>query len=254
MLVEIKNMINKSENSWFAEWFDTTYYHQLYKHRDDAEAELFMRNITDLLHLAEDNHILDLACGKGRHAQFLSTLGYRVTGVDLSANSIGIANQHSTDRLTFDVHDMREVYRKDEFDAVFNLFTSFGYFDSQSDNLKVLNSIRDMLKEDGVLVIDFMNAERVIRNLIPQETKIVDDIEFHIERKYDGTHIFKNIQFDDENQHFDFTERVQAVKLNDFEVLLEKAGFDVLNRLGNYKLDSFNAEMSDRLILVARKK
>jgi SAM-dependent methyltransferase len=247
-------MVKKSENLWFAEWFDTTYYHTLYKHRDESEAELFMQNITAYFKLDKESHICDLACGKGRHAQFLSALGYRVTGLDLSENSIRIARENANDRLRFDVHDMREVFQQKTFDAVFNLFTSFGYFDSQSDNLKVLTSISEMLNEDGVLVIDFLNAEKVINKLVAEEVKSLDGIDFHIKRTFDGEHIFKNIQFEDNGEHFDFTERVQALTRTHFEQLLEAAQFELVHVFGNYKLESFDNKNSDRLILIARKK
>jgi len=247
-------MVKKVENLWYAEWFDTKYYHELYKHRDEKEAELFMRNITTYLGLKTENHILDLACGKGRHAQFLNKLGYKVTGLDLSINSIRTASENENDNLSFFVHDMREVYKKQEFDAVLNLFTSFGYFDSQSDNLKVLTSISEMLKEDGVLVIDFMNAEKVINKLVAEEVKSLDGIDFHIKRTFDGEHIFKNIQFEDNGEHFDFTERVQALTRTHFEQLLEAAQFELVHVFGNYKLESFDNKNSDRLILIARKR
>lgn len=246
-------MVRKSENLWFAEWFDTTHYHKLYKHRDEIEAELFIRNITAHLGLNTEKHILDLACGKGRHAQFLNTLGYKVTGLDLSENSIRTASKNANENLSFYVHDMREVYKKEEFDAVFNLFTSFGYFDSQLDNLKVLSSIREMLTDNGVLVIDFMNAEKVINKLVAEELKLVEGIEFHINRTYDGAHIFKNIQFNDNGKQFNFTERVQALTRTHFEQLLEASHFELVTVFGNYKLESFDQHNSDRLILVARK-
>ena len=247
-------MDQKSENLWFAEWFDTKYYHTLYQHRDEEEAELFMRNITNFLKLDKENYICDLACGKGRHALFLSTLGYRVLGLDLAENSIRIAQENASDRLGFDVHDMREVYSENTFDAVFNLFTSFGYFDSKSDNLKVLAAIHHMLKDDGVLVIDFMNAQKVIAHLVSEEVKSLDGIDFRIKRSYDGQHIFKNIQFDDAGEHFDFTERVQGLKRVDFEQLLKQAGFELMHVFGNYQLAEFDAQTSDRLILIAKKK
>jgi 2-polyprenyl-3-methyl-5-hydroxy-6-metoxy-1,4-benzoquinol methylase len=244
--------VKNTENLWFAEWFDTDYYHTLYKHRDELEAELFMRSITSHLGLPLGSKICDLACGKGRHAHFLSQLGYNVTGLDLSENSIQLAKDFESSNLRFDVHDMRDVYPSVQFDAIFNLFTSFGYFDAQTDNLKVLQSMKSMLNKKGMLVIDFMNAEKVITNLVAEEVKTVDGLPFHIKRSYDGTHIFKNIQFDDQGKHFDFTERVQALKRADFEGLLSKAGFEVVELLGDYELNPFDAHQSDRLILIAQ--
>ena len=76
-----------------------------------------------------------MACGKGRHSVHLNSLGYQVTGLDLSEESIAYAKQFENSSLHFDVHDMSTPYH-DQFDAVFNLFTSFGYFENEEDNLK----------------------------------------------------------------------------------------------------------------------
>ena len=129
--------ISNPESSWFASWFDTPYYHILYKDRNYREAQIFMDNLTHYLNLPEHAKVLDLACGKGRHSIYLNQLGFRVLGVDLSENSIEIANKNANDTLNFKVHDMREPI-KEQFDAVFNLFTSFGYFENDDDNLKIL--------------------------------------------------------------------------------------------------------------------
>ena len=78
---------------WFTDWFNTPYYHTLYKHRNDIDAQLFMKNITAFLSIPKTTHILDLPCGKGRHSVFLNSLGYKVTGGDLAENSIKFAQQ-----------------------------------------------------------------------------------------------------------------------------------------------------------------
>jgi 2-polyprenyl-3-methyl-5-hydroxy-6-metoxy-1,4-benzoquinol methylase len=178
------------EKEWFASWFDTSYYHQLYNNRNEQEAKLFISNLVNLLNLDQSSKILDLACGKGRHSKTLNEFGYDVLGVDLSANSISIASKMSNESLHFQVHDMREIIQNHTFDAIFNLFTSFGYFDTSSENEQVCSSIFQMLRPKGILVIDFMNAEKVITNLVREESKKVDEITFNIQRNYDGYHIF----------------------------------------------------------------
>ena len=80
--------MTKSTKQWYASWFDTPYYHILYKDRDYTEAQGFMDNLTNYLNIPEGGKILDLACGKGRHSVYLNSLGYDVTGVDLSEKSI----------------------------------------------------------------------------------------------------------------------------------------------------------------------
>ena len=74
--------MQKEQQNWFASWFDTDYYHILYKDRDYDEAELFMNHLTNYLNIPEGGTILDLACGKGRHSVFLNDLGFDVTGAD----------------------------------------------------------------------------------------------------------------------------------------------------------------------------
>ncbi|MFM1914418.1 MAG: hypothetical protein RLZZ531_87, partial [Bacteroidota bacterium] len=126
-----------SKKDWFEDWFDTGYYHLLYQNRDEREAERFIQKLMVHLNLPASSKLLDLACGKGRHAKFLSDLGHDVLGVDLSQNSISNARQWSNEHLRFETHDMREVIENEQFDAIFNLFTSFGYFDHESENQRV---------------------------------------------------------------------------------------------------------------------
>lgn len=238
---------------WFAEWFDTSYYHTLYKERNDDEAALFIKNLVDFLQLEKNAKVLDLACGKGRHSLTLNKLGFEVWGVDLSENSIQLAKCHENSTLKFAVHDMRKTIDGSKFKAIFNLFTSFGYFDEISDNEKVIRSMHSMLEKDGLLIIDFMNAEKVISNLVEKEVKHVDSIDFNIERVYDGQHIFKHIRFEINGEKHHYTERVQALKEKDFRNLLNENGFTIMATFGDFSLKSFDAQLSDRLIIIARK-
>jgi SAM-dependent methyltransferase len=236
---------------WFTEWFNTPYYHILYKDRNDADAQLFMRNITSFLNLSKDTHILDLPCGKGRHAVFLNSLGYKVTGGDLSENSIEYAKKFENKNLNFQVHDMRKPFRN-KYNAVFNLFTSFGYFEDDKEDLLILQNIKNGLTENGFFVFDFLNADKVNANLVENETKIVEDITFRIKREIKNGFILKHISFfADEKQHH-FTERVKYLDLQKMIAFLEKVGFEITNVFGNYSLAGFDQNTSDRLILVAK--
>ena len=240
---------NSNSNDWFESWFDTEYYHILYKERNDEEAQLLMDNLTQYLNLPEEARILDLACGKGRHAIYLNSLGYDVTGIDLSENSITEASAYANEKLHFKVHDMRETC-DEKYDAIFNLFTSFGYFVEDDDNLKTLKAIHNSLTETGFAVIDFMNADYVIDNLVPEEIKTVDGIAFHIKRNYKDGYIFKEISFEDKGKKHQYTERVQALRLADFEKMMEEAGIYLLDIFGDYKLKKFFKTQSERLIMI----
>lgn len=239
---------SKTEN-WFASWFDTPYYHILYKERNDHEAQVFMDNITHYLNLPENAKVLDLACGKGRHSIYLNELGYEVVGADLSENSIAEANKSQNETLKFQVHDMRETF-DDKFDAIFNLFTSFGYFENDEDNLTTLKAMKESLTEYGFAVIDFMNVNQVINNLVAEEVKTVENIDFHIKRYLSEGHICKEIDFEDQGQKFHYTEKVKALTLQDFEEMMEEAGIYLLDIFGDYKLKRFHKTESERLIMI----
>ncbi len=245
---ESKNNDCKSEN-WFACWFDSPYYHILYKERNFREAQLFMDNLTHYLNMEEGSKVLDLACGKGRHSIYLNQLGYDVLGVDLSENSIEIALKNTNETLHFQVHDMRNPFTE-KYEAIFNLFTSFGYFENEEDNLKTLISIKESLSDYGFGVIDFMNVNQVIANLVENETKTVDKIDFHIKRYVIDGYIFKEIDFEDKGCKHHFTEKVRAFTLSDFQELMDKAGIFLLDTFGDYKLKKFHKNDSERLIMI----
>ncbi|WP_104735977.1 class I SAM-dependent methyltransferase [Hanstruepera ponticola] len=241
--------MTKDTTAWFASWFDTPFYHILYKDRDYEEAQLFMDNLTEYLNIPEQGSIMDLACGKGRHSVYLNSLGYDVTGVDLSENSIAHAKQYENESLHFQVHDMCKPFGK-RFDAVFNLFTSFGYFENEVDNLKTIQAIQANLKPFGFGVIDFMNTDFVIDNLVPNETKTVDGIDFNLKRTVENGYIIKDISFIHDGEAFHFQERVRAFTLDDFEALFEQANVYLLDVFGDYKLRKFDRKTSERLIMI----
>ncbi len=235
---------------WFTSWFDTSYYHTLYKHRNDADAQFFMRNITSFLKLPKSSHIVDLPCGKGRHAVYLNSLGYKVTGGDLSNNSIEYAKQFENESLAFEVWDMREPI-VNKYDAVFNLFTSFGYFDDDNEDIAILKSVKNGLKENGVFVLDFLNVEKVKNSLVKDEVKTIDGIEFNIKREIKNEFILKHISFiADEKQH-SYSEQVKFLTLDKMETYFEKANLKIKHVFGDYSLNSFDKNTSDRLILIA---
>ena len=241
--------MTEKTQQWYASWFDSPFYHILYKDSDYNEAEAFMYNLTNYLNIPEQGEILDLACGKGRHSVYLNSIGYNVTGVDLSKNSIDFAKQFENETLHFEVHDMCKPYNK-QFDGVFNLFTSFGYFDKEIDNLNTIKAIQADLNTTGFGVIDFMNTEFVIDNLVAEDVKTVNGIDFLQKRRVENGYIIKDISFTAEGEYYEFQERVRAFTLADFETLFEQAGVYLLDIFGDYKLNKFYKNSSERLILI----
>lgn len=239
----------KEKTEWFEDWFNTTYYHLLYDYRNEEEAEFFMENLLSFLKLEQSDTILDLPCGKGRHSVFLNSKGYKVVGADISENSIVHARHFENQRLRFTIHDMRDPL-KEKFKAIFNLFTSFGYFDHEETNAKVLKNFKDGLLENGSVVIDFLNLSKVRRELVPKQKILKNGIEYTIEKKITDRFIIKDIVVNDQGKIFNYQEKVQALDLDKFERYSAEAGLRIAEVFGDYSLSPYSEGSSDRLILV----
>lgn len=242
------------EPEWFSTWFDSPYYHLLYHDRDQAEAEAFLGALLVRLHPKPGARLLDLACGKGRHSIYLSQRGYDVTGVDLSAESIAAARQHGHEHLRFHVHDMREPLPYGPFDFILNLFTSFGYFGQESQNVVALRNAAAALRPGGKLVIDFLNTERTVRELVAHEQKTVAGIDFHLHRHLNRDFIVKEISFRTPGgEQLRYEERVRALSRERFEEYFRMAGLRLVEVLGTYQLAPYDEATSPRMIFILKK-
>ena len=99
-------------------------------------------------------------------------------------------------------------------------------------------------------VYDFMNVDFIINHLIEHEVKTVDGIEFHIHRFVENGFIKKNIEFNFKNKNYHFQESVKALSLKQFEKLFNEAGVHLVEIFGSYKLQKFELEKSERLIMI----
>jgi SAM-dependent methyltransferase len=236
---------------WFASWFDTSYYHILYKHRNFSEAQEFVQNLASFLKIKKEDLVLDLACGRGRHSIYLNKLSFNVVGADLSKNSIRLAKKFENNTLRFVEHDMRNPF-KNKFDVILNLFTSFGFFEDDNEDIEILKNIKNGLNPNGLAVIDFMNSKKVIANLVPEEIQEIDGITFKISRYIKNGFIVKEINFEADGKHHTYFEKVKSLDLIKINSYLDTVGFKIKHTFGNYHLDPFNEEISDRLILVLK--
>ena len=246
-------MLKGNHKNWFKDWFDSPYYHILYKDRNYSEAELLIDNLIAFLNPKKKSRFLDLACGKGRHSVYLNKKGFDVSGIDLSECSIDYAKHYENEHLHFYVHDMRKVVRINYFDCVLNLFTSFGYFENERDDLSTINAVCKALKPNGIFVLDFMNSKKIISCMPYEETKKVDGVEFRITKTIENKFIIKQIKFSDKGMDFHFEERVKILTLADFENYFAVNKLKILHLRGNYQLENFNENTSDRLIIIAQK-
>jgi len=239
--------------SWYKSWFNSPYYHILYQHRDEEEAEHFLDNLIGFLKPVPGTSILDLACGRGRHSVYLNSKGFEVTGIDLSPESIEYCMQFENEHLSFFVHDMRNLFRINDFDYVLNLFTSFGYFESEKENADTIKNACFALKPGGKLVIDFLNSAYVTKKLVENEKIISENISFHIRKKIANGFLLKKIEFTDKGNKFEYTEKVRTLRLPDFENYLLPLGMKIIHLFGDYELNNFDESASQRLIIIAEK-
>jgi len=245
--------MSEEKNEVFNEWFSSPYYHILYKNRDDEEAKFFLSNLLDHLNIPKKAKLLDVACGSGRHSIFLNKQGYEVEGIDLSERNIKLAKAHENEKLHFHVHDMRKSLKQDHFNYAFNLFTSFGFFENEEENQTCISAISNSLKKESTFILDFLNPYRVIHNLVKEEIKTIDGIEFHLKRHFDGVNIIKEISFHADGKHHQFEERVKAIRRLSFLEYFRNANFMLLNTFGDYELNDYKPESSERMIFIVKK-
>ena len=208
----------------------------LYEHRDSTDAQIFMDVLINHLKLNKGDRVLDLACGRGRHALYLHKKGFDVKGIDLSKRNIAFARQHIPS-VDFEIKDMRENFGDAEFDYIFNLFTSFGYFDIRQQHLEAVKNMALALKPNGVLVLDFMNAHKVHRGLVEDELIDSDNVSFRVKRYVEDEKIVKEIFVKEDEKELRYFEKVALLTLQDFEGLFEQAKLKVIKTFGDFNLN-----------------
>lgn len=237
---------------WYTHWFGTRYYTLLYGHRDDADAATWVDAILGRWQLPARAHLLDMACGRGRHARHFALRGMRTTGIDISDASIADARVAAAN-VEFHVHDMREVFALGAFDGICCLFTSLGYFDHLADDQLVFHAAAKALKPGGFFVLDFMNTEVVLRDLVGEEVVERDGVHFRIARCLVNDVLVKRVTVTDGAEVHLFEERVQALDPTTLESMARNAGLEILDRTDGPVLSPFDPQRSARFVLWTRK-
>lgn len=239
-------------NNWIEDWFGSEYYEQLYSHRNKDEAFFFLNKLIPFLKLSASSRILDCCCGKGRHSLILASMGFDVTGIDLCKSNILELKKHESENLRFFIHDARNIFRVDYYDVALCLFTSFGYYEADAENNKVLRTLSYALKKGGKLVLDYMNAIREIKNIVPCSEFSYNNVQFLIKRNYSGNRIYKEIEVNDNGKKY-FRESVRVYSKQELENLLSANHLNTIHLFGDYELNQYDEKKSERIIIIAEK-
>ena len=244
--------------SWYEEWFWSDAYTRVYDHRDEEEAERLVDLIEREITPALNAHILDIGCGRGRHAHALARRGYRVTGIDLSEAAIEEARATAADEgldatTTFRVSNMRTPACEACADGVVNLFTSFGYFEEDAENERALAAMATALRPGGWLLQDFLNAPVVAESLGASEHETEGGRTIHQDRWIEDGRVIKEITIEHADETETFRESVRLFTVHDFKEMYLSVGLELVSLFGNYDGGNYKPEESPRLLLYARK-
>ena len=242
-------MTVKREKPWYVEWFDENYL-EVYRHRDTKDAQKQVQLIIDTLKLPKQSKILDLGCGEGRYTAIFKNRGYRVLGLDLSKTLIKYGKRNDP-QLNLVVGDMRHIPGR--FDLILSLFTSFGYFEKDEENERVIQSVYQSLVPGGIYWLDFLNSEYVKKNLVPQSASCLPSgIHVLEKRKITGGRIIKDIYFRKDSREKGYRESVRLFTPQDLEIIFQKNRFRVEHCFGDYGGGPCGPD-SERTILVGKK-
>lgn len=241
-------------SDWYRKSFGDDYL-LVYKHRDMQGAYDEVKRMIEWLQLSPGADVLDLCCGMGRHSMALNDFGYNVTGIDLSEVLLSEARKLDGQHLVrFLQGDMREVPLDGPYDAVVNLFTSFGYFEDDEQNVKVLKEIHRLLKAQGKFIIDFLNPEYVISHLVPFSTRDEDGITIEESRRIEDGFVRKSIVVKEGAEERTYMEQVKLFDLKRFQEMLRASNLEIDHVYGDYNASEYDRELSKRMIFVGHRK
>lgn len=243
---------------WFRTFFDRDYLDRYCRVTDDDVTQAEVDGLIRGLGLEPPARVLDLACGYGRHAVLLAGLGFEVTGFDLSADLLAEAElraQGAGVQLRLMEGDMRKLPFVREFDAVVNLFTSFGFFEDERDSRRVVEGIHAALDEGGRVLMDVINRDAVLRDFQPR-----------MWREANGGYVLSEIEYDPLRSRLhgkqvhvivggQVRESALSVRLyaaHELTALIESAGFQTEAVYGGFDLSSFELD-SPRIVAVGRR-
>jgi len=241
---------------WFEHWFNSKEYLNVYKHRDDKDAEELVNLVLNSISLSKDSQLLDLAAGSGRHAILFAKRGFNVTAVDLSENLLSLAEENAISggaSVNFIHSDIRHFNPKLKYDLIVNLFTSIGYFEKDEENYFILKKVFDLLVDNGFFVLDYFNKNYIVKNLVEKTVEETDDSTITQNRFIEGKRIVKEITIDKKGKVKKYYESVRLFSSDELINMIQKLGFRNLVTFGDFSGNPFELESSPRIIIIVNK-
>lgn len=243
---------------WFKHFFDRSYVAALREEKPFRQTRLEVDFVLRSLAPPEGARILDVPCGYGRHAALLARRGFHVVGVDLSRAMLAEARRRFTERprLRFRHGDLRRITYREEFDAVINLYTSFGYF-TPAQNAAALRRMARALRPGGRLLVDHRDpahdAGLPRRLWYPTGRRRFVLEERHFDRRTKITDSTQLIVTAGKRRVAQKTLRIQEFSLPQWRRMLRSVGLRLLRAYSGYDGRPYRAGSTGRLILMAQK-
>lgn len=247
-------------SAWYVDFFRGDYLN-VYAHMFTEErAEKESSFVAGVLELKPGASVLDLCCGQGRHSVQLAKRGFKVTGLDLNPDYLELATKAAkTGRVTIEAvaADMREIPFTDKFDAIVNMYSSFGYLESEAEDLKVLEAAARALKADGRLLLDMLNREWAIDNYVRNDWHTGADGTLYVERRdldlaSSRMHVHFIVVDPNGGRRESIGHIIRLYTLTEMTRLLERVGMRVTAVFGGFEGEEYGIG-TRRMIIVARK-
>ena len=248
------------DSAWYVDFFGDDYlniYSHIFTVERAAQEVSFAERI---LKLTPGARVLDLCSGQGRHSVPLAKQGYRVTALDLSPTYLRLAERAAkAHRVTVDTTaaDMRKIPFARRFDAVINMYSSFGYLETEADDLQVLESVATALKPGGRFFIDMLNREWAVANYIQNDWHAGPDGTLYIERR--------ELDLASSRMHVRFTivdprggrresigHNIRLYTLTEISRMLSRVGFHEIASYGGFSGEPYAIE-TRRMVICAER-
>ncbi|HNS19338.1 MAG TPA: class I SAM-dependent methyltransferase [Sedimentisphaerales bacterium] len=249
--------MKKTRKPWHEQdEFWSTFAASIFDEERKALAPVEVEQILRLLAIEPSQHVCDLCCGVGRHAVELAKRGFAVTAVDRTRRYLHAARSHARDagvKIEFVHEDMRQFSRLGAFDAVLNLFTSFGYFKTPGEDRQVIENIHRSLKPGGKLLIDVIGKEILARIFRARDWRPVGNAMMLEERRvindWGGIESRWVMVKDGRQQEWLFSHRIYAA--TELRGLVESCGFQDVAVYGSLSGTPYD-EKAERLVVAGR--